>query len=439
MPTGNGLTLILDQHKGLIEAMKDVMPLTRHIQCARHIYEGFRKQYSGVQFRELFWAASKASYPQLFNKIMEKNKKANPSEHDYLIKKDPKTWSRAFFRIGSNCEAIKNGFSECFNSVLLLVRNKPLITMLESIRVIVMERLNNMRQIFEKWNGDIYPNIQKRLELNKDKHRFWHVIPVGGNLFEVRNGSEEFRVNEQKCLPCPHSIVVTFKLNKKPEDYIPVCFRNDAYYKAYHQYLTPVGGMTFWPDSSKRGRPKKNVANMESGGCATIHMDDYGSQVRQGGVATGINVGLEGVEADTNVGDGPGINVGSGGVENSAANGIIVRWSFGGLRGRLGVGRGRGGLGVSRERGGVGVSRGRGGQTVGLGVRRVTSEGIPTARIGRGGQTLAAEEGRHAQANRNIQRRNQNLRPRSARIMKNKLRRSIDGNGSSNANAQDLD
>ncbi|GJU25610.1 disease resistance TIR-NBS-LRR class family protein [Tanacetum coccineum] len=49
LPTGYGLTLISDQHK-----------------CARHIYEGFRKQYSGVEFRQLFWAASKASYPQLF-------------------------------------------------------------------------------------------------------------------------------------------------------------------------------------------------------------------------------------------------------------------------------------------------------------------------------------------------------------------------------------
>ncbi|GJS49092.1 pentatricopeptide repeat-containing protein [Tanacetum coccineum] len=148
MPTGNGLTLISDQHKGLIEAVKDVMPLAEHRQCARHIYEGFRKQYSGVEFRELFWAASKASYPQLFNKIMQKIKRANPGAHDYLIKKDPKTWSRAFFRIGSNCEAVENGFSECFNSMLVLVRNKPLITMLESMRVIVMERLNTMRQIY---------------------------------------------------------------------------------------------------------------------------------------------------------------------------------------------------------------------------------------------------------------------------------------------------
>ncbi|GKA03439.1 hypothetical protein Tco_0676220 [Tanacetum coccineum] len=163
------------------------------------------------------------------------------------------------------------------------------------------------------------------------------------------------------------------------------------------------------------------------------------------------------------------------------------------VRGGLGVRRGRGGLGVSRGRGGVRVSRGRDGQTVRLGVRRVTSEGIPATRMGKGGQTLgerydrlgrwfglvdetqketllvtqqsqegiqqqpqaaeersqaqvgvqqeqpAAEEGRQAQANRNIERGNQNLRPRSARIMKNRLSRSVDGIGSSNTNAQDLD
>ncbi|GJY17764.1 pentatricopeptide repeat-containing protein, partial [Tanacetum coccineum] len=69
VPNGNGLTLISDQHKGLIEAVKEIMPLVEHRQCARHIYEGFRKQFGGVEFRLLFWDASKATYPQLFQKI----------------------------------------------------------------------------------------------------------------------------------------------------------------------------------------------------------------------------------------------------------------------------------------------------------------------------------------------------------------------------------
>nr|GEY87124.1 pentatricopeptide repeat-containing protein [Tanacetum cinerariifolium] len=84
VPNGTGLTLMSDQHKGLIEAVKDVMPLVEHRQCARHIYDGFKKQFTRVQFRELFWAASKATYPQRFNKIIEKIKTTNPRAHQYL-------------------------------------------------------------------------------------------------------------------------------------------------------------------------------------------------------------------------------------------------------------------------------------------------------------------------------------------------------------------
>ncbi|GJX10250.1 hypothetical protein Tco_0200109 [Tanacetum coccineum] len=46
---------------GLIEVVKYVMPNAEHGQCARHIYENFRKQYPGLKFTQLFWAISKAS------------------------------------------------------------------------------------------------------------------------------------------------------------------------------------------------------------------------------------------------------------------------------------------------------------------------------------------------------------------------------------------
>ncbi|GJZ58929.1 hypothetical protein Tco_0614745 [Tanacetum coccineum] len=110
---------------------------------------------------------------------MDKIKRANPKAYQYLLDKDPKTWSRAYFHIGINYKAVENGSSECFNSVLLRVRNKPLITRLEAMRVIVLERMNTMRKLLESWNEDICPNIQKRLEVTKDQHRFWHVIPTG--------------------------------------------------------------------------------------------------------------------------------------------------------------------------------------------------------------------------------------------------------------------
>nr|GFB23248.1 pentatricopeptide repeat-containing protein [Tanacetum cinerariifolium] len=68
--------------------------------------------------RRLFWAASKALYAQLFNKMMEKIRRANPRAHENLVNQEPKTWPRAFSNEGMCCEALKNGFSECFNYLL---------------------------------------------------------------------------------------------------------------------------------------------------------------------------------------------------------------------------------------------------------------------------------------------------------------------------------
>ncbi|GJR52372.1 multidrug resistance-associated protein 5, partial [Tanacetum coccineum] len=205
-----------DQHKGLIEAVKDVMPNAEQRQCVRRIYKNFKKQYPGLEFRQLFWAASKASYPQLFNKVMDKIKSANPNAHKYLVDKNPKSWSRAFFEVDRGCEAIENGFSECFNSVIVNVRHKPLLTMLEAIRVIVLERMNIMKENSRKWNPGVCPNIKKILERLKEQQRFWHVIPASGNLFEVRSESEGFTFDEGKrtysCrmwqlsgIPCVHA------------------------------------------------------------------------------------------------------------------------------------------------------------------------------------------------------------------------------------------
>ncbi|GJS22319.1 pentatricopeptide repeat-containing protein [Tanacetum coccineum] len=234
LPTGNGLTLMSDQHKGLIEAIKDVMPYDEH--------------------------PSKASYPELFKKIMDKIKRTNPNAHQYLIKKDLKTWSRAFFRIGLNCDAVKNGFSECFNYVLLRVRNKPLITMLEAMRVIMLERMNTMRQLLETWTA-------------------------GGNLFKVRNGSDAFKFDESlrtcNCciwrlsrISCPHVVPIIFKLNRLVEDYIRDYFRKEMYIQAYSQYLAPVDGMSFWPECEILAFV--NVAGVEGSNAPEVEVDNVG-------------------------------------------------------------------------------------------------------------------------------------------------------------------
>ncbi|KAJ9542234.1 hypothetical protein OSB04_028740 [Centaurea solstitialis] len=247
---GEGLTLMSDQHKGLLEAVKDVMPYAEHRQCARHIYENFRKQFTGVEFRNLFWKAAKASYQLEYERVMDQIKAANPNAYDYLVNKDPK-----------------------------VVRSKPIITMLEAIRVIIMERMEKMRRISDGWASDICPTIIRKLQQAKTTQRYWDVLPGGVRLFEVRNGHDAFIVDEENhnctCrmwqlsgIPCPHAVAAIYFLNKRPEDYVPNWFRKEMYKVTYGSYLQPVQGMNQWPPNYLNkplppkprimpGRPKK--------------------------------------------------------------------------------------------------------------------------------------------------------------------------------------
>ncbi|GKF74788.1 multidrug resistance-associated protein 5, partial [Tanacetum coccineum] len=140
LPSGEGLTIISDQHKGIIEAAKQVMPMAEHRQCARHIYANFRNKYTGDAYK-------------------------------HLMDRHPESWSRAYFTTDKACDAIENGISEYFNALIVNDRRKPIINMLEDIRLLCMDRSQRMREKHEKWNDGICPNIKKKLEKCKDDRR----------------------------------------------------------------------------------------------------------------------------------------------------------------------------------------------------------------------------------------------------------------------------
>nr|XP_043616087.1 uncharacterized protein LOC122588004 [Erigeron canadensis] len=180
---------------GLIEVVRDVMPRAEHRQYARHIYENFRKVYSGVEFRNLFWKAAKSSYQAQYESVMREIQVVNPNAYRYLLHRNPRSWCRAFFEIHRGCEAVENGFSECWNSVLLKVRNKTIITLLEALRVIVMLRLESLRELSQGWEHDVCPSIRKKLEAIKNERTCWLTIHAGGSLFEVRNYNNAYTVD----------------------------------------------------------------------------------------------------------------------------------------------------------------------------------------------------------------------------------------------------
>lgn len=149
----------------LLEFVKVILPHVEHRQCARHIYANFNKAFSGLELKKLFWACAMTGVEGDFLRNMEKIKTISPSAYEYLMSKEPKTWCRSYMSVGFACEAVENGISECFNSIIVEARKKPLITMLEEIRIYIMDRFSFMNDECSKWKGNICPEVIKKMNL----------------------------------------------------------------------------------------------------------------------------------------------------------------------------------------------------------------------------------------------------------------------------------
>ena len=239
--------------------MKEVLPLAEHRQCARHIAQNFNKKFPGAHFENLYWKACNSTTEQGFKVIMQELEKLSPPAVKYLLDKDPKTWSKAYYQTGRCDESVENGGSESFNAVLVDARKKPIISMLEELRMYMMEKLFKSPQ--RLWSSEVSPAIRLKLEILKRDQRFWQVLPSGMEKFETRNGREAFEVDLEKrtcsCrvwqlngYGCVHSVAAISHLNRDPDSYVNSFFKRDMYMKTYQFNINPLNGATMWPETT---------------------------------------------------------------------------------------------------------------------------------------------------------------------------------------------
>lgn len=102
---------------------------------------------------------------------MEQKKKLDDEAHKWLVEHNPNTWSRAFFEMDRGTATFENGISETFNGRILSARGKPIITMLEDIRIYLMQRVWSMNKKAVELNDTITPTARKHLRIMSNKMR----------------------------------------------------------------------------------------------------------------------------------------------------------------------------------------------------------------------------------------------------------------------------
>ncbi|KAL0312256.1 UNVERIFIED_CONTAM: hypothetical protein Sradi_5624900 [Sesamum radiatum] len=198
----NKWTIISDRQKGFLPAVYDLLPEVEHRFCVRHMYSNFKKVHSGLALKDKVWKLAKTSTVNRFKAEMESLKNFNEGAHGWFSELNPRHWSRSHFRTYPKCDILLNNLCESFNSTIIEARNKPLLGMLETIRIYLQKRLQSRRDTSVRWHGPLCPKVQKVIEKLKNDTRTCISTYAGGSKFEVRDmygGQNAVDINMKTC------------------------------------------------------------------------------------------------------------------------------------------------------------------------------------------------------------------------------------------------
>ncbi|XP_060217169.1 uncharacterized protein LOC132644588 [Lycium barbarum] len=148
---------------------------------------------------------------------------------------------------------------ETFNSWILIPRFKSIITMLEEIKIKVMERMNQMREFAEKWVGEVSPMAMKTLKENvevKDPP-YKHVVNLKKKACSCRSW-------QLKGIICAHAITAIQYKSLEVEAFVEPWYKKATYLKAYNKFIQPMTNMKMWPKSTRPPIEPPKIAEMPS-------------------------------------------------------------------------------------------------------------------------------------------------------------------------------
>ncbi|KAL3640152.1 hypothetical protein CASFOL_015120 [Castilleja foliolosa] len=273
-------TFMSDKQKGLIPAFENLFPTADNRFCVQHLHSNMKKDsFLGQAIKNTLWAAARAPRIEEHRLKMEKMKFLDKKAYDWLVQKPCKQWARSHFSELPKCDVLTNNMCESFNSLILPARDKPIITMLEAIRNIMMARMDNNREAAKKWDSVICPRIKKIIDKNEKEAS--ELIPMRSDdwKFQITGANEQYNVNilEGSCtcrrwqltgIPCRHAISAIWCRKEEPVWYVNKFYTVETYKMAYNGSILGINGPELWPIIDlppplpphvlkKSGRPKK--------------------------------------------------------------------------------------------------------------------------------------------------------------------------------------
>ncbi|RYR15782.1 hypothetical protein Ahy_B04g072714 [Arachis hypogaea] len=246
--------------KGLVPTFDELIPGVDHRFCVRHLYRNFRNRFLGLQLKLMMWNAVKATYLQEWERRMAEIQSVDNGAYNHLMEIPTKYWCRHKFGTWSKCDTLVNNMCEVFNSVIVDAREKPIVSMLEDIRVYIMRRWADNRDRIIEYPREVLPRIRIKVEKQADASGKWVSTYAGRDKYEVtsiQGGKEKFVVDlknhECSCrkfqlsgIPCAHAMTCIKKMCFNVDKFVANCYKKATYTDCYQHVVYPLNGPNLW-------------------------------------------------------------------------------------------------------------------------------------------------------------------------------------------------
>ncbi|XP_072073775.1 uncharacterized protein [Arachis hypogaea] len=218
---------------------------------------------------------------------MNKIKKINEDAWNYLNKWPRESWTKSTFSHRPKLDNICNNACEVFNARIKEVRAKPIITLLEEVRMFVMRTIAKNKVKLASHVGKLPLVVQSILDKIRKESKNWLSIWTGDDEYEkfkVHGYPTNMMVDLGKRLctcqfwmltgmPCVHACAALARVNRGPGDFYHKWLTMDTYKDTYAHYINFLPRQNFWEKSEsnryclqkghiKRGCPKKRAVDV---------------------------------------------------------------------------------------------------------------------------------------------------------------------------------
>ncbi|XP_024007910.1 uncharacterized protein LOC112083921 [Eutrema salsugineum] len=254
VPDEHDLVFVSDRHASIYASIRKVYPMSSHGACIVHLQRNVVTNFKSEHLSHLTSVAGRAYRFSDFEKAFMEIKAIDERCADYLQRIGFEHWTRSHF-VGERYNVMTSNISESLNKVMTMVREYPIISILETIRTTLVSWFAIRRDSANTETDVVNPKIQEMLIECFQKSSRYFVMKIENGLYEVRDEMDTaFAVSlwEQSCscrefqllhIPCCHAIAAAIKEGVRVDSLVDIHYSTQYRRLAYGKVIMPVPDM----------------------------------------------------------------------------------------------------------------------------------------------------------------------------------------------------